>query len=95
MNRKQRRAAAAQARKKGTHQVEEQVALFNKLPDRCLACEKSYDKTNKEMAMTWNVVVHDEEEVVRLYCPECWNKARKITEDFTSHLKEKYGDFEE
>ena len=45
--------------------------------------------------MTWSVVVHGEEEVVRLYCTECWEKAKKITENFAKHLKEKYGDFEE
>jgi hypothetical protein len=92
MNRKQRRELQ---RNKGSQDVQEQVALFNKLPDHCLTCEKPYDKNNKEMAMTWSVVVHGEEEVVRLYCTECWEKAKKITENFAKHLKEKYGDFEE
>ena len=92
MNRKQRRELQ---RDKGSQDVQEQVALFNKLPDHCLTCEKPYDKNNKEMAMTWSVVVHGEEEVVRLYCTECWEKAKKITENFAKNLKEKYGDFEE
>ena len=89
MNRKQRRELQ---RNKDSQDIQEQVALFNKLPDHCLTCEKPYDKNNKEMAMTWSVVVHGEEEVVRLYCTECWEKAKKITEDFDKHLKEKYGD---
>ena len=92
INRKQRRQLA---RNKGSEGVEEQVALFNKLPDQCLTCQKPYDKTSKEMAMSWSVVVHKEEEVVRLYCDECWDKAKKITEDFAKHLKDKYGDLEE
>jgi len=92
MNRKQRRAMA---KNKGAQEVEEQVALFNKLPTECLTCDKPYDKTDKEMAMTWSVVVHGEEEVVRLYCPECWGKAKKITEEFAKHLEEKYGAHEE
>ena len=92
MNREQRRALA---KNKGAQDIEEQVALFNKLPDHCLTCEKPYNKNDKEMAMSWNVVVHGEEEVVRLYCPECWQKAKKITEDFANHLREKYGDLEE
>ena len=37
MNREQRRAAA---KNKDTSEVEEQVALFNKLPDECLTCIK-------------------------------------------------------
>jgi hypothetical protein len=44
------------------------------------------------MAMSWSVVIHGEEEVVRLYCPDCWEKAKKITEDFAKHLEAKYGD---
>ena len=44
------------------------------------------------MVLTWNVVVHGEEEVVRLYCPTCWDKAKKITEEFKQHLEDKYGD---
>ena len=92
MNRKQR---SELQRNKDSQDIQEQVALFNKLPDHCLTCEKPYDKNNKEMAMTWSVVVHGEEEVVRLYCTECWEKAKKITEDFAKHLKEKYGDLEE
>jgi|TARA_R110002096_G_scaffold405376_1_gene603428 hypothetical protein len=89
MNREQRRAAA---KNKNTAEIEEQVALFNKLPDECLTCLKPYDRNNKEMAMTWSVVIHGEEEVVRLYCPDCWQKAKKITEDFAKHLEAKYGD---
>jgi len=88
MNRQQRRAAA---KNKDTAEVEEQVALFGKLPDQCLTCEKPYNKKDKEMAMTWSVVIHKEEELVRLYCPDCWQKAKKITEDFAKHIEERYG----
>jgi len=95
MNRKQRRTAAAQAKKQGNEELAAKVSLFGKMPDQCLTCTEPFDKTDKEMVMTWSVVVHGEEEVVRLYCPECWSKAKKITEDFANHLKEKYGDFEE
>ena len=56
---------------------------------------KAYDRNDKEMAMTWSVVIHDAEELVRLYCPECWEKAKKITEEFAKHLEEKYGSMEE
>ena len=92
MNRKQRRAMAKEQQ---NEELEQQVALFNKLPDECLTCQKSYDRTDKEMASTWSVVVHGGEELVRLYCPECWNKAKKITEDFAKHLRDKYGSVEE
>ena len=95
MNREQRRAAAKQAKKDGNQELEEKMSLFGKTPDECLTCEKPFDKKDKEMAMTWSVVVHGEEEVVRLYCPECWTTAKKITEDFARHLEGKYGSIEE
>ena len=95
MNREQRRAAAKQAKKDGSEELESKIALFGKMPDACLTCAEPFDKTNKEMALSWSVVVHGEEEVVRLYCPECWSKAKKITEDFAKHLEEKYGSIEE
>ena len=95
MNRQQRRAAAKQAGKEGNKELETKIALFSKLPDECLTCEKPFDKTNKDMVMSWNVVVHGDQEVVRLYCPECWSKAMEITEDFKRRLEEKYGEVDE
>jgi len=65
------------------------VALFGKLPDKCLTCEEPFDKTNKEMVITWSVVVREKEDVVRLYCPTCWEKALQIIEDFKKHVEEK------
>ena len=95
MNRQQRRAAAKQAGKEGNKELETKIALFGKLPDECLTCEKPFDKTNKDMVMSWNVVVHGDQEVVRLYCPECWSKAMEITEDLKKRLEEKYGEVDE
>jgi len=81
MNREQRRAAAKQAKKGGNDELEQKIALFGELPDECLTCDKPFDKKNKEMVMSWNVVVHKEKEVVRLYCPTCWDEAGKIIKD--------------
>ena len=84
---------AKEAKEDGQEDLSEKMILFGKLGDACLICEKSFDKKNKEMVMSWNVVVREEE--VRLYCPECWDKAVKITEDFKRHLEEKFGEMEE
>ena len=75
MNREQRRAAAKQMKKDGTEEVAEKVALFGKLEDECLVCNKPFDKKDREMVMSWSVVVREQEEKVNLYCPECWNGA--------------------
>ena len=56
--------------------------MFDKIPDRCLTCDKPYDKNDKEMVMTWNVVVRNKEQKVNLYCPDCWTRAQKIIKEF-------------
>ena len=79
MNRKQRRAAAKAAKKQGNPESDlaEKMLLFDKLPEECSACTEPFDKKNRDMVMTWNVVVRNDEEAVRLYCPDCWTKAQK------------------
>jgi len=91
MNRKQRRARDAQIRKDGNEDLAAQVAMFGKLPEECTACEIPYDKKNKQMATTWNVVVRkeDEENPVRLYCPHCWNTAQEVISNFLKTMEEK------
>jgi len=89
MNRKQRREAAKQARKDGNEELSEKITLFGKLGDACLTCDKPFDKKDKEMVMSWSVVVREQEGVVRLYCPDCWNKAVEIMEDFKQRIEER------
>ena len=95
MNREQRRAAAKQAKADGSEELQSKVALFGKLPDQCLTCQKPFDKKNKEMVMSWTVIVKEEKEQVRLYCPDCWEMAQQMVKNFADHLKEKYEGNEE
>ena len=81
MNRKQRRAMEKKIGKDESQKLAEKIFQFDKLPDECLACLKPFDKKSKEMARTWNVVVRDED-TVRLYCPECWNTAQKVVQQY-------------
>ena len=88
MNRKQRRLKNRQNKKlKSKVDFEQKLGLFDKIPENCLTCNKDFDKKNKEMVMSWNVIVREKQGVVRLYCPECWNKATQ----FAKEVKE-YGD---
>ncbi len=84
MNRSQRRAAAKAAKKGGNKELSEKIFLFNQLPDECLTCAEPFDKKNKQMVMEWNVVVREKEKIVRLYCPDCWSKAKKLVEELES-----------
>ena len=82
MNRAQRRAAAKRNKKNESSEGEEKMALFGKLPDECLACQASFDKKDKSQVMTWSVVVRSDTEQVRLYCPDCWSKAKAVVEAY-------------
>jgi len=78
VNREQRRAAAKAAKKDENKELSEKIFLFEQMPDECSACIKPFDKTDKEMVKSWNVVVREKENIVRLYCPDCWQKAIEV-----------------
>jgi|TARA_R110000796_G_scaffold20685_9_gene61398 hypothetical protein len=74
--------------KKATEKkMQDQLMMFDKLDDHCAACEKSFDRKSKEHASTWNVVVREKEDVVRLYCPECWDRANKLVEEIQNDFR--------
>jgi len=54
------------------------LTMFDELGEECSACREPFDRTDKEMAQTWNVVVRRQEKIVRLYCPECWSTAQSV-----------------
>jgi len=88
MNREQRRAAQRQAKKDGNEELSEKITLFGKLGDTCLVCDKPFNKKDREMVMTWNVVVREKEDKVNLYCPECWSGAIELLNEIKSDLQE-------
>tara|TARA_R110002073_G_C9355985_1_gene571034 strand:- start:675 stop:920 length:246 start_codon:yes stop_codon:yes gene_type:complete len=67
--------------KEAEEELQQKVGMFEKLPDACDACKKTFDKKDKSMVQSWNVVVREAEGAVRLYCPECWNAAIKAIEE--------------
>ncbi len=91
MNRAQRRArqrAIKKAGKKGSD-MEQKLGLFEKIPENCLTCHKEFDKLNKEMVTSWNVIVREKEGIVRLYCPECMDWAKNFINEVKEDLKNK------
>lgn len=76
MNRKQRRAMKKHIGAEAQEKMADHVAQFGKLPESCSACNKEFDKKNKEMVQSWNVLV--KQEVVRLFCPDCIEKTREV-----------------
>jgi len=80
MNRKQRRARQKAIKKAGVADTDfdKQLGLFDLIPKDCMICHTDFDKSNKKMVSTWNVVVREEEKKVRIYCPTCWSKAQNL-----------------
>jgi len=84
MNRKQRRARDRQIKKSKNQKTdfEQKVGLFDLMPNDCFICHKNFDKKDKEMVMSWNVVVREKEQSVKVYCPTCWNNAVNILKQY-------------
>ena len=73
--------------KDNSQKLADKILQFDQLPDECLACLKPFDKQDKEMARTWNVVVTDQD-AVRLYCPECWTMALNVIEEYKKEIED-------
>ena len=81
MNRAQRRATKKN-KKNESSEVQEKMAMFGKLEDECLVCQTPFDKKDKQQVMSWSVVVRNDTEEVRLYCPDCWGKAKAVVQAY-------------
>ena len=60
--------------------MRKQMNMFDRMPDSCSACNREFPKT-REAHMSWRVVVRNEKQQVRLFCPECQEKAKKVLEN--------------
>ena len=84
-----RKIRRKQEREAAKH-LDGKVGMFvEKLPENCLACESSFDKTDREQVSTWRVVVREKEEKVNLYCPECWDSANQLLQSIRQDLENK------
>ena len=63
----------------GQHRMSKQLNMFDRLPKACSACKKSFPKT-REAHMAWQVTVRTEEQLVRLFCPDCQERAGQLAE---------------
>tara|TARA_Y100000593_G_scaffold42099_1_gene80680 strand:- start:49 stop:351 length:303 start_codon:yes stop_codon:yes gene_type:complete len=88
VNRKKRRALAKQQKKKGNKDLAEKIMMFDKLPEMCYMCESEFDKTDRKMVSSWNVVVRESQGRVNLYCPTCWEDAQKILAKVIESMQE-------
>jgi len=81
--RKVKRNKEKKLKKEMGKDISKKIGLFNKMGDSCLACKKPFDKTDKNQVQSWYVTVRSESDTVRIYCPDCWDNAQKIVEEYT------------
>ena len=67
------------AAQESQNKMKKQMNMFDRLPNKCSACGDKFPKT-REAHMTWQVVVRNEDETVRLFCPACQEKTRHLLE---------------
>jgi len=65
--------------KEQAQNVNKQMNMFDRLPKACSACKKDFPKT-REAHMAWQVTVRTEEQLVRLFCPDCQERAKELAE---------------
>ena len=76
LSKKKKDKAVAQESK---NKLKKQMGMFDRLPSKCSACEKTFPK-DREAHMTWQVVVKTQEQKVWLYCPGCQTNANEKAE---------------
>ena len=87
--RKLKRNKLKKAKKAAKKDMAMKMSLFDHLGDECLVCTRPFNKQDREEVMSWSVVVKEKENQVNLYCPDCWNKARGIVDDFKKRVEER------
>ncbi len=83
-----RRKIARNKSKQIKKEFKKSLNLFHSIPDKCSVCDEKFDKTNKEQVKTWNVAVREKQNTVNLYCPSCWDSAKKLISEIKEHLNE-------
>jgi len=87
--RKLKRNKLKKAKKEAKNDMAAKMSLFEHLGDECLVCYKPFNKEDRSQVMSWSVVVKEKENQVNLYCPDCWNNAREIVNDFKKRVEER------
>ena len=79
-----KRAAKKKNEKKQAQEQDQkmrnQMNMFDRLPEVCNTCDEVFPKT-REAHMSWKVVVRNQEQQVRLFCPACLGKEAKLAEE--------------
>ena len=65
-------------KKQSERDIKQKINMFDRMPDHCVVCQKSFDKKDREQVKTWIVVERARKKSVNLYCPQCWSEGTVI-----------------
>ena len=82
-----KRKIARNKEKKLNKKMRKQISMFGQLENECATCQEPFDKKSKEHVKTWRVVIREKEEVVRLYCPGCWERTIELIEEIKNDFR--------
>mgnify|MGYP003112331243 FL=1 len=77
LSKKVNRKKDIKAKKDAQETLTHKVSMFGLRPDNCSVCNAAFDKNSRDMAMTWRVVVSEEQKRVTLICPDCQQKVNE------------------
>ena len=80
IKRKLERKKSADKKKEAENKLSSRLMMFDKIPDKCLTCEENFDKKSRDMVQSWQVMVKGDS--VRLFCPNCWQKAKDVVNEY-------------
>jgi len=72
--RKMNTARRKKARKQAQEALKQKTSMLLDMPEECCVCNDAFDKKSRDMVQTWHVVVFESKKIVRLSCPDCWEK---------------------
>ena len=83
-HKKQLKRAAKKKKEKKLVQDQQQkmtnrMNMFDRMPSTCSTCDEDFPKT-REAHMSWRVVVRNDKQQVRLFCPKCQEKVKTAME---------------
>ena len=87
MPKKIKKPTSSPKTKRAQKELKKKMNMFDRLPDECSACLEPFDKKDREMVMSWRVIVREQESIVRLYCPSCWQTATSVVESVMNNEK--------
>ena len=84
---KLRKAGKKKKALRAEKEMAQKMSMFDKIPNACMSCDKDFDKKDRDMIMSWTVVVRKEQGQVNLWCPECWVQAQETLADMQERFK--------